>query len=83
MANGANKSYKNTLDISEHPAIMTDEIARRHIITWTNEGDIVYDPFLGSGTTARISKELNRKFIGSELHTPYFEVAKKIVMDIL
>ena len=79
IANGANKSYKNTLDISEHPAIMTDEIARRHITSWTNEGDIVYDPFLGSGTTTRISKELNRQWIGSELHTPYFNVAKQIM----
>ena len=79
IANGANKSYKKTLDISEHPAIMTDEIARRHITSWTNEGDIVYDPFLGSGTTTRISKELNRQWIGSELHTPYFNVAKQIM----
>jgi site-specific DNA-methyltransferase (adenine-specific) len=54
-------------------------MARRHIITWTNEGDIVYDPLLGSATTTRVAKELNRKWIGSELHTPYFEVAKKIM----
>jgi DNA modification methylase len=79
IANGANKSYKKTLDITEHPAIMTDEIARRHIMTWTNENDIVYDPFLGSGTTTRIAKELKRRWIGSELHTPYFDVAQKIM----
>lgn len=62
-----------------HPAIFPDEMARRHIITWTNEDDIVYDPFLGSGTTTRISKELNRQWIGSELHTPYYEVSKQIM----
>jgi len=79
IANGANKSYKKTLDIREHPAIMTDEIARRHIISWTNEGDIVYDPFLGSATTTRVAQELNRNWIGSEIHKPYYDVAKKIM----
>jgi site-specific DNA-methyltransferase (adenine-specific) len=58
---------------------MPDEIASRHITSWTNEGDIVYDPFLGSATTTRIAQELNRQFIGSELYTPYFEVAQKIM----
>ena len=66
-------------DAESHPAVMPKEIARRHIITWTNEGDIVYDPFLGSATTTKIAQELNRQFIGSELHTPYFEVAQKIM----
>jgi DNA modification methylase len=70
------KSFKGE---ESHPAIFPDEIARRHIITWTNEGDIVYDPFLGSSTTTRVSKQLNRKWIGSELHTPYFEVSKQIM----
>jgi len=62
-----------------HPAIFPDEMARRHIISWTNEGDIVYDPFLGSATTTRIARDMNRRWIGSELHTPYFEVANKIM----
>lgn len=62
-----------------HPAVMADEIAKRHITSWTNEGGIVYDPFLGSGTTTRIAKQLNRLWIGSELHTPYFETANKIM----
>jgi site-specific DNA-methyltransferase (adenine-specific) len=66
-------------DAESHPAVMPQEIARRHITTWTNEGDIVYDPFLGSATTTKIAKELNRKWIGSELFTPYFEVAKQIM----
>jgi DNA modification methylase len=68
-------------DADSHPAVMPDELARRGIISYTNEGDIVYDPFLGSGTTTRISKELNREWIGSELYTPYFEVAKQIMYE--
>jgi site-specific DNA-methyltransferase (adenine-specific) len=62
-----------------HPAVMADEIARRHISTWTNEGDLVYDPFLGSATTTRLAKGMNRHWLGSELHTPYFNIANKIM----
>lgn len=62
-----------------HPAIMPDELVRRHIITWTKEDDLVYDPFLGSATTTRIAQEMNRKFIGSEIHKPYFDIAEKLM----
>lgn len=79
IANGANKSYKGDLDITDHPAIMTDEIVRRSIQTWSNEGDLVYDPFLGSGTTTRVSKEMNRKWIGSEIYNKYYKIALKIM----
>jgi site-specific DNA-methyltransferase (adenine-specific) len=70
---------KEWKDANSHPAIMPDELAKRHITSWTNEGGIVYDPFLGSGTTTRIAKQLNRLWIGSELHTPYYETANKIM----
>ena len=69
-------------EADSHPAIMPDELVRRHIQSWTNEGDIVYDPFLGSATTTRIAKDMNRRWIGSELHTPYFEVANKIMNEL-
>lgn len=74
-----NNYIKKDKDIKEHPAIMTDEIATRAIKSYTNENDLVYDPFLGSGTTTRISKELNRRWIGSELYEPYFKTAEKIM----
>ena len=77
IANGCNKSYK--LDIKDHPAIMTEEIARRHIKTWTNEGDLVYDPFMGAGTTARMAIELNREWIGSEINTKYHNAMLEIL----
>jgi site-specific DNA-methyltransferase (adenine-specific) len=60
---------------------MADEIASRHISSWTNEGDLVYDPFLGSATTTRIARDMNRHWIGSELHTPYFETSIKIMSN--
>jgi len=79
ITNHFNKSKIGTK--YEHPAVMPDEIVRRHISSWTNEGDLVFDPFLGSATTTRIAREMNRNYIGSELHTPYFEVAQKIMND--
>ncbi len=43
---------------------------------FTNENDIVYDPFLGTGTTAVVSKKLNRRFIGSELSKEYYKICQ-------
>jgi len=65
--------------IDNHPAIMPMEIAQRHIQSWTNEGDIVYDPFAGSGTTLLCAKEMNRQYIGSELNEEYCKHANFIL----
>jgi site-specific DNA-methyltransferase (adenine-specific) len=74
-----NGMYKSTSDLVafEHPAIFPEELVRRHIHTWTNEGDLVYDPFMGSGTTAKVSMIMNRNFIGSEISQEYFEISNK------
>jgi len=48
----------------QHPAIFPDELAKRHIISWSNDGDTVLDPFMGSGTTGKMALQNNRKFIG-------------------
>jgi len=81
ISNGANKSYKGDLDITDHPAIMVEELVRRAITSYSNEGMVVYDPFLGSSTTTRVARDNNRVWIGSEIHTPYFELAKKIMYE--
>lgn len=59
----------------KHPAVFPKELVLRHIQTWTKEGDIVLDPFLGSGTTGIAAVELGRKFIGCELNEDYFDMA--------
>ena len=61
---------------TKHPAVFPLELPLRHIKSWSNENDIVLDPFMGSGTTGVACKELNRNFIGIELDDKYFEIAK-------
>lgn len=61
----------------QHPAIMPEQLANDMISTWTNEGDLVFDPFTGSGTTAKICLILGRKFIGTEISQEYCEIIKK------
>jgi len=66
------KSKKERL----HPAPFPLRIALDHIISWSNDGDSVLDPFMGSGTTGVACKNLNRKFIGIELDEQYFKIAQ-------
>lgn len=60
-----------------HPAQFPLALARDHIITWSNEGDTVLDPFLGSGTTRIAAYDLNRNFIGFEIDESYFKMAQE------
>ncbi len=69
----------STLDVYafEHPATFPENLAHDHIVSWSNEGDLIYDPFLGSGTTAKMAKTNHRKYIGSEINGDYFKIAQK------
>ena len=60
-----------------HPAIFPEKLAEDHIKTWSKKGDLVYDPFLGSGTTAKAAISLNRNWIGSEISSQYCALSKK------
>lgn len=64
-----------------HPAVFPEQIARDHILSWTNEGDVVLDPFIGSGTTAIAAIKTKRRYIGFEIDGQYFETAAKRVME--
>jgi DNA modification methylase len=61
----------------EHPAIFPEALAQDHILSWSNEGDLVLDPFIGSGTTAKMAKLNNRNYIGFEISKDYCEIAEK------
>ena len=60
-----------------HPAVFPEELVAGHILTWSDEGDLVYDCFLGSGTTAKVAHRYKRHFCGSEISKEYFDIADK------
>jgi site-specific DNA-methyltransferase (adenine-specific) len=62
-----------------HPAPFPCELVRDHILSWTNENDIVLDPMCGSGTTPRVACEQNRKYIGIDISPNYCEMARQRV----
>jgi site-specific DNA-methyltransferase (adenine-specific) len=61
----------------QHPATFSQSLARDHILSWSNEGDIFLDPILGSGTTAKMAKHNGRRWIGIEVNPEYCEIAEK------
>jgi DNA modification methylase len=60
-----------------HPAIFPESLARDHILSWSNEGDTVLDPFSGSGTTIKMARLMGRRGIGIEINPEYCEIAKE------
>jgi DNA modification methylase len=67
----------------KHPAPFPEQLANDHIRSWTNESDLVYDCFMGSGTTAKMCLKNNRNFIGSEISKEYCEIAEQRINDLL
>ena len=61
----------------EHPAIFPEKLVQDHIVSWSNEGDIVLDPFCGSGTVAKVAAGLNRKWVGIEISSEYCKIANE------
>jgi DNA modification methylase len=57
-----------------HPAPFPEKLANDHIISWSNEGDLIYDCFMGSGTTAKMAISNNRNWIGSEISLDYCHI---------
>ena len=79
--------YVTTMNVSdkklyEHPTIKPIEIIKNFILNSTNEGDVVLDPFMGSGTTCKACKDLNRKYIGFEINEKWYNIAKDRLNNI-
>ncbi len=62
-------------DVVGHPAMFPESLARDHILSWSNEGDTVLDPFSGSGTTMKMARLMGRRGIGIEIHQDYCDIA--------
>lgn len=67
---------------SGHPAPFPENLAHDHIISWSNQGDTVFDPFMGSGTTAVACKKTGRNFVGTEIDPTYYQIACNRVKSI-
>jgi site-specific DNA-methyltransferase (adenine-specific) len=76
VGKGFNSSDKES---HQHPAIFPEQLAEDHILTWSNEGDIILDPFSGSGTTCKMSKKNKRNYIGIDISEEYCKLAEIIL----
>jgi DNA modification methylase len=76
--------YKTSTDLIsfKHPATFPEQLAHDHIISWSNENDTVLDCFMGSGTTGKMAKLLNRNFIGIEISEEYYNIAKERINEL-
>ena len=79
---GNNKSTKDKIAF-KHPAIFPEKLAYDHIISWSNEGDVVMDIFMGSGTTAKMCKLTNRNYIGFEISEEYCKIAEERLSKVV
>tara|TARA_R110000764_G_scaffold228973_1_gene319702 strand:+ start:600 stop:1244 length:645 start_codon:yes stop_codon:yes gene_type:complete len=86
----SNKTYtKNHLTTSvakmykEHKAVMKPEVAQFFIENFTKDNDIIYDPFMGCGTTAKTAKDNNRRYIGSEISKEYCDIIDERLNTLL
>ena len=61
----------------KHPAVFPEKLAQDHILSWTNEGDLVFDCMAGSGTTLKMAKLNNRKYLGCDISEEYAEIARE------
>ena len=68
---------------SSTPAIFPEQLVEDQISTWTNEGDIVYDCFMGSGTTAKVAHLMKRRWLGSEISEEYVKIATARLVEYL
>ena len=76
IPNGKNKETGN------HPAVFPEQLVNDHIITWSNQNDLVFDPFCGSGTTCKMAVLNNRNYLGVEISQEYCDIANERITQI-
>lgn len=69
--------------VDGHPAPFPLDLARDHILSWSNEGDVVLDPFAGSGTTCLAAMRTGRRYVGIEINPAYVEIInRRLAQDV-
>ncbi len=68
---------------TKHPAVFPEQLVNDHILSWSNEGDVVLDPFAGSGTTAKMSVLNNRQYLGFEISKEYCNMAETRIQEAI
>ena len=71
----------SNIERTGHPAQFPEQLAKDHILSWSNEGDVVLDPFMGSGTTAIACINTNRNYIGFEIDKHYCDIANERIRN--
>ena len=74
--------YVTSFNGVKHPAPFPEQLAIDHVLSWSAVGDVVYDPFMGSGTTAKACVLTGRSWVGSEISSAYVEIALKRLRDM-
>lgn len=77
IAKATSGSNRSASERTPHPAQFPEDLIRRIILGFTNENDLILDPFFGSGTTGAIAIEFNRRFLGFEISEEYCHIAKQ------
>lgn len=61
----------------KHPAVFPERLAEDHILSWSNVGDLVFDPMCGSGTTCKMAMINHRQYLGCDISEAYVNIAKE------
>jgi len=72
---------KNEKKFGKHPTQKPEQLLERIILSSSNEGDLILDPFFGSGTTGYVAQKLGRKWIGIEMNEEYIKIAKNRILQ--
>ena len=82
-ATGRDLPDQERILVCQHPARFPEALARDHILSWSNPGDLVLDPMCGSGTTGKMAVLTGRRFIGIDISAEYVELSRERIAKVL